>query len=385
MSVLGNTAISFDEEQAMLLEYAQSFCADIGIDSVREHLEHDDPYPAQTWERIVELGWTSIGLPESVGGAGMGIASAVPVLEAMGKSLLGTPLMSSLLAAQLLLRSGASNAETYLASIAAGEPATVAYLESEDWQAPLASTQNSEGSGLVGLKRFVMDGRAARWIIVVTTGSDHETAGDELVKTPALAVIDGSKLADAAYRDLTLIDLTRRAVDLTLAGVVPELVVSGDRVATALRDWHLLGALLVAAEATGAASRCLDSIIDYLTTRKQFDKLIGSYQALKHPSVEILNEMESARSFVYHAATQVGLAGNDSLDRDAEVACRMAKAQATEALKFAGDRAVQFHGGMGFTWDCDAQLFVRRAQWSQQQFGDAQHHREMLAPLLLDR
>jgi len=97
--------------------------------------------------------------------------------------------------------------------------------------------------------------------------------------------------------------------------------------------------------------------------------------------VDILVGIDSARSFVYHAAT---LLSAEPLDRDAEIACRMAKAQATETLKYAGDRAIQFHGGMGFTWDCDAQLYVRRAQWTQQAFGDAQHHRKLLAQLLLD-
>jgi alkylation response protein AidB-like acyl-CoA dehydrogenase len=148
-----------------------------------------------------------------------------------------------------------------------------------------------------------------------------------------------------------------------------------------LRDTQLLGALLVAAEATGTAAVCLDTIVDYLKTRKQFGKLIGSYQALKHPTVDILTATDSARSFIYHAAT---LVGDDSLDKDAEIACRMAKVQASQTLLYAGDRAVQFHGGMGFTYDCDAQLYIRRAQWSQQQFGDAQHHRKRLAMLLLD-
>ena len=97
--------------------------------------------------------------------------------------------------------------------------------------------------------------------------------------------------------------------------------------------------------------------------------------------MDILTDVDSARSFVYHAAS---LVGDGPLDRDAEIACRMAKAQATDALEFAGDRAVQFHGGMGFTWECDAQLYIRRAQWSRQQFGDAQHHRKRLASLLLD-
>ena len=121
--------------------------------------------------------------------------------------------------------------------------------------------------------------------------------------------------------------------------------------------------------------------MEYLKTRKQFGKLIGSYQALKHPAVDILTAVDSARSFIYHAAT---LVADEPLDKDAEIACRMAKAQATETLLYAGDRAVQFHGGMGFTYECDAQLYIRRAQWSQQQFGDAQHHRKRLAALLLD-
>jgi alkylation response protein AidB-like acyl-CoA dehydrogenase len=122
-------------------------------------------------------------------------------------------------------------------------------------------------------------------------------------------------------------------------------------------------------------------IVDYLKTRKQFGQLIGSYQGLKHPTVDVLNAMDSARSLVYHAATVVGA---EPLDSDAEEACRMAKAEASEALAFAGDRAVQFHGGMGFTYECDAQLFIRRGQWMRQQFGDAGHHRRRLAGLLLD-
>jgi alkylation response protein AidB-like acyl-CoA dehydrogenase len=123
-------------------------------------------------------------------------------------------------------------------------------------------------------------------------------------------------------------------------------------------------------------------VVEYLKTRKQFGKLIGSYQALKHPTVDILVGLDAARSLIYHAAT---VTGDAPLDADAEIACRMAKAQATDALTFAGDRAVQFHGGMGFTYECDAQLYIRRAQWAQQQFGDAYHHRKRLASLLLDQ
>ncbi len=135
---------------------------------------------------------------------------------------------------------------------------------------------------------------------------------------------------------------------LILAGVTAVFSCCGDTVVSALRDFHLLGALLVAAEAAGSAARCLNGIVDYLKTRKQFGKLIGSYQALKHPTVDIYCGMEDARSFVYHAATHVT---DDGLSLDAELACRMAKVQASDVMSYAGDRSVQFHGGMGFTWD----------------------------------
>jgi acyl-CoA dehydrogenase len=372
MSVIGNTALRFDEEQAMLLDYARSFCAGKGgIDAARAHLEETQEYSPELWEEICGLGWTGIGVPESAGGAGLGIGSAVPVFESMGRALMGTPLLSSLLAAQLLLRADAAAAATTLAEIAAGAPATVAELESEDWGSDDVAT-HIDGAGLLqGCKCLVMDAQQARWLVVLARRSD----------VPVLAVVDTQTLPAGSIAPRVLIDNTHRAADVSFDGVAPAYVIDLDGLSGALRDYRLLGAMLVAAECTGAAAACLDTTVDYLKTRKQFGKLIGSYQALKHPSVEILNAVDSARSFVYHAAT---LVGEDALDRDAEIACRMAKAQATEALKFAGDRAVQFHGGMGFTWECDAQLFIRRAQWAQQQYGDAQQHRQHLAALLLD-
>ncbi|MEM8941247.1 MAG: acyl-CoA dehydrogenase family protein [Pseudomonadota bacterium] len=372
MSVLGNTAINFDDEQAMLLEYATNFCDAIGVAEIRARLEEPQPYPADTWQQIVELGWPGIGIPEELGGSGIGISAAVPVIESMGKVLLGTPLMSSLLTAQLVLRADREAGESLVAAIAGGSIGTVAALESEDWATSVIAARLDANGQLSGAKRFVANGLAAQWIIAAVT-DEHGN--------PALAVIDASGVPATSYRELSLIDLTQRAVDMSLDGLTATQVLRGPGVEVALRDYRLLGALFVAADATGAAASCLRIVVDYLTTRKQFDKLIGSYQALKHPSVEILNQVESSRSFIYHAATLVDA---ETLDRQAEVACRMAKAKATDTLAFAGDRAVQFHGGMGFTWDCDAQLYIRHAQWAQQQFGDAQHHRQALAPLLLD-
>ena len=375
MSVIGNTTLSFSEEQAMLLDVAREFCKNKSpIAAVRAQLETDSGYDAALWDEMVALGWAGISLPESCGGSGMGVATVVPVVESMGRAMLGTPLVSTTLAAQLLLRAcGESSAEGVLAEIAAGAPATVALLENEDWgDSRISCTLDADGV-LKGSKRFVADATAARLFVVVV-----EQGG-----APALAIVKSEQLAAGAIAPNTLIDQTKRSASVDFSGVpvAQDMLVTGTAVVTALRDLHLLGALLSAAEATGSAASCLDTIVDYLKTRKQFGKLIGSYQALKHPTVDILTAVDSGRSFVYHAAT---LVTDAALDRDAEIACRMAKAHATETLLYAGDRAVQFHGGMGFTYECDAQLYIRRAQWSQQQYGDAQHHRKRLAALLLD-
>ncbi len=373
MSYIGNTDMSFGEEQAMLLDVANQFCREQSpVSTVRAQLDSDTGFDADLWQQMVELGWCGISLPEAYGGAGLGMSAVVPVLESMGRSLLATPLLSTTLAAQLLLRSADSSAcETFLPAIASGEVATVAWLENPDW-GDTEITSVIDDSGLLhGAKVHVADAAVARWLLVPARREGQVV----------LAVVETSELAPEAIVPHTLIDETRRAATVHFDAIKPLTLVATEALAQSMGDVPLLGALLVAAEATGTSAACLDTTVEYLKTRKQFGKLIGSYQALKHPCVDILNNLESSRSFVYHAAS---LITDGPLEHDAEVACRMAKAQATDTLLHASDRAVQFHGGMGFTYECDAQLYIRRAQWSRQQFGDALHHRKRLAALLLD-
>jgi len=371
-SVLGNVSLKFSDEQSMLMDVARGFLNDKApTDKIREFLESDQGYEPQLWEEIVNLGWTGIALPEMVGGAGLGISAVIPVAEAMGHALLGTPLIDTTLAGQLLLRAGGAEQEPLLQEIAEGRIATVAFLDGGDWGgANLALTMTTEGV-LSGSKTFVGCGHEASLILVV----------GQCDNAPAIAVVDAADLKAGAISVNTLIDLTKRTAQIDFTGVPAKAVLTGEHVVAAIRDYRLLGALLTAAEATGSAARCLAVIVDYLKTRKQFGKLIGSYQALKHPTVDIYCGVEDARSFCYHAAS---LLDADSLSHDAEIACRMAKVSAGQTMSYAGDRAVQFHGGIGFTWDCDSTLFIRRGQWSHQVFGDAIHHRKRLASLLLD-
>ena len=379
-----NIALSFSDEQAMLLDSAKSFCGDKSdINAVRSLLKSDSGHNPEVWREMVALGWTGIAIPEQYGGFAMGLGSTVPVIESMGRHLLGTAFITSTLAAQAILRGGSeAQREKWLPKVVEGTVGSMALLDNEDWGAKLCgvtATLNGSDStskiALSGKKLLVADATVADFFVVSINHNGN----------PALAIVDASQLAEGAITANTLIDETKRAatVDFTGVTISPDALLPHSE--QALKDVRLIGALLIAAEATGTSAATLDCIVSYLTSRIQFGRLIGSYQSLKHPTVEILLQMDSARSLIYHAATLFDKGLDEGpVEADTEIACRMAKAQATETLLFAGDRAVQFHGGMGFTYDCDAMLYIRRAQWAQHQYGDAQHHRLHLARLLLD-
>jgi alkylation response protein AidB-like acyl-CoA dehydrogenase len=373
-----STALEFTEDQSMILDGARAFCAERSpVTAVRALLDDAAGFNPAVWQEMVDLGWPALAIPEAFGGAGLGIGTTVPLAESMGRALLSTPFFSVTLAAQAVLRAGTdAQQERWLPGLAGGTVATLALLDGGDWGAPTTSctaTRDGDRLRLDGSKHFVADAGVAEAFLVwcIADGAD------------ALVWVPRAALGAEAVTANVVIDQTKRAgtVDFNGVAVPADHRLDPTKTSATLGDLHLLGAMLTAAEATGSTAACLDVIVDYLNTRTQFGQYIGSYQALKHPTVDILNAMDGARSLTYHAATVVG-AG--PLDVDAEIACRMAKAQASDALAFAGDRAVQFHGGMGFTFECDAQLYLRRAQWLAQLFGDPVHHRRRLAPLLLD-
>ena len=386
-----STALAFNDDQTLVLDSAQEFCrAKSPMAAVRALLDSDTGYNDAVWQEMVALGWPALAIPEAFGGAGLGIGTTVPLAEAMGRALLATPFFSVTLAAQALLRAGTlEQQERWLPELAAGRIATLALLDAGDWGAPstaCTATRDGDEIRLSGRKHFVADAGTADACLVWCTlhdegsGASGSTSGS--TSNDALVWVDLSALAADDITPHSVIDQTKRAASIDFDGlIVPaDQLLDQAKTTAALRDLRLIGAMLAAAEATGSTAACLDVVVDYLKTRKQFGQLIGAYQALKHPTVDILIGMNAARSLIYHAATVVA---DGPLDADAEIACRMAKAQACEALAFAGDRAVQFHGGMGFTYECDAQLFIRRAQWMGQWFGDPGHHRRRLAEQLL--
>ena len=222
---------------------------------------------------------------------------------------------------------------------------------------------------LSGTKIFATDAASAELAV----------ASVRLDGKPGLVLLDKADLAGDRLVRETVIDETRRAYRLTLDGLVIGAERQLDAAATAacLRHLDLAACLFLAAEMCGGTAGAIDAIVEYLTTRKQFGQLIGHYQALKHPTVDALIAYEAARSHLYYAA------GSFDGSLESEIAVRMAKAQSADALAFAASRAIQFHGGFGFTYDCNAQLYRRRGLWCEAQHGDAAYHRRKLADALL--
>jgi alkylation response protein AidB-like acyl-CoA dehydrogenase len=373
-----SSRIAFSDEQSMLLDSAVGFCRERSPSlTVRGLLATDTGFDPALWREIAQLGWTGIAIPERFGGSGLTIGHTAVIAEPMGRHLLATPFTSTQLCIQGLLAGGSEAQQAaWLPRLADGGIGSVALFEDDgDWDLtrPQARATRSDAHvTLQGAKTLVTDGAVADLLLVSVLLDD----------APALAMLPTAGLAAGTLQRETLIDETRRSHRLTLDGVTlpAEALITGRAALAALRAIHQAALLLASAEAAGGIAGVLDVVVDYLNTRTTFGRKIGSYQGLKHPAADMLVGLERARSHVAHAATL--LADGAHADADAGIALRMAKAEACDSLVFAGDRAVQFHGGFGFTYDCDAQLYLRRALWLQPWFGDAAHQRQQLADAL---
>jgi alkylation response protein AidB-like acyl-CoA dehydrogenase len=363
--------IGFSEGQGDLMEVASGFCRERSpIAQVRALIDSENGFDAAVWQEMAELGWMAIAVPEQFGGVGLSLAEEVPVVEQMGRNLLASPFVSTTLAAQALLAGGSESQKAeWLPKLASGGIATLAMSEAHgDWDLlHIDSTAIRDGDylKLSGTKHFVL------W----ADSADLALVSVRIDGRPAMAVLTKDNLQANALRRETIIDETKRTFALSLDGIS----ISADAVLDSAPLEALgEGALLLqSAEMCGGTQAVIDYTLGYLQTRKQFGKLIGEYQALKHPMVDAYVAYEKARSHLYGAAHCHGEQGRGA------IAAHMAKAAADKAYAVAADRAIQFHGAFGFTHDCDAGLHRRAAIFHASQHGDAAWHRAKLADLLL--
>ncbi len=363
--------MTYDDEHALLRDQARRWCAERSAMSMVRRLAEDergdDP---QVWKELAQLGWLGMVIPETHGGSGLGFTHLAVLLEESGRQVLPSPLLPVTLAA-LAIEHGGSEAQRarLLPRIAAGETmVTLAYVEPDGaWQAGETRATRVNGR-LAAEKHHVWAAATADTFLVpfreagATRVALVHAAADGVRVVPEIGVDRTRRSGRVIMRDVRVSD------DDVLA-------LSGEDIFA-----HLLprACMALAAEMAGGADALLTMTAAYATTRVQFGRPIGSFQAVKHPLVNVLIDVEHGRSLVYAAAAAL-----DDGAADAEMLARMAKAQLNDTYMFAASRGVQLHGGFGFTIDCDVHFYLKRAHASRPVFGDATHHRRWIAEHLI--
>jgi alkylation response protein AidB-like acyl-CoA dehydrogenase len=324
------------------------------------------------WKQCVELGWTGLAVPEEAGGVGVKMVGIAGLVEEVGKHGLASPLIATLTATFALREAGTDQAKNWLGRIADGTTASLAITDSKgSWEpssTDVVATASGDGWTLNGNAYFVQDAFKADVFVV------HARRDGAGVLCVVRSDARGLERSQDHIHDLTRDQATLRFEGVTVAA---EDIVCEDGEAVLRRAWPAI-LTTVAADLCGTGEWQLQTTVEYAKTRKQFDRPIGFFQAVKHPLSNGMIAIDRARSLVYHAACCI-----DSDNDDAERIARMAKSAASDAGKFMSDRSVQLHGGIGFTWECDVHLYFKRSMHNQMLYGDGIHQRRKLADMII--
>jgi alkylation response protein AidB-like acyl-CoA dehydrogenase len=318
--------------------------------------EKDDPYDTALWQALVQMGLTGLPVPEDLGGAGATWRETAVVMEELGRAVAPVPFLgSAVLGVAALLAAGDRE---LLPAVASGE--RIAALAVPLGTAPGSATGGTvtvDGGALTGEVAGVADGLAADVLLVPAPGG--------------LYAVDA---ADAGRTPVVSLDMTRRLCDVAFSAAPARLVAEGDG---AVRAALSTGAAMLASEQLGVAGRCLETTVEYLKTRYQFGRPVGSYQGLKHRLADLWTAIAEARAIARYAASCTA-AGDD----DAPVAVAVAQAHCSPIAVKAAEECVQMHGGIGFTWEHPAHLYLKRAKAASLSLGTADQHRTALAALV---
>jgi alkylation response protein AidB-like acyl-CoA dehydrogenase len=376
-------ALTLDSETTLVRDTALDFFAKRSpITALRRLRDVGDAlgFSLPLWRQMAELGWAGFLVPEQYGGSGFGCLGLGQVMEAAGRSLAATPLLSTALigASALTIAGNERQRAAHLPALAKGERLVALALEEGAHHAPLqiATRASRTGTGfrLSGEKRFVLDGHVADLLLVAarSAGAAGERNGISLFLVPADAKgLTRTRTLMVDSRNAAIIRLDNVEVD---AEAVLGSIDDGAAVLEPLLDRARAG---LAAEMLGSAAEAFERTVQYLKERKQFGVPIGSFQALKHRAAQLFCEIELTRSAVIAA-----LSALDAKANDASQLASLAKAKAGDALFLASNEGVQMHGGIGMTDEHEIGFFLKRARVAQATFGDSAFHRDRYAGLM---
>lgn len=367
----------FTEDISMLKDtFAKFLSEQKTIENLRPSLKGtEDPYhgdqrsafyDTQSWQQTVELGIHAVSIPEDQGGIGMGLVAATAIAEEIGRYALATPLTNMLLATFLLRAIDSPEGNALLEAMAGGTRVGIA-LYGEDASLEGDSTDvRVEDDKLQGQSWYVTDAQKSDILIVAAESAD----GVDLYRVDCQS-------ANVRVLDDRIVDLTRDQARIQFDGAEAQALTTGGRGLLSFQKSLPALLTLTAADIAGAAEWQLQTTAEYAKVRSQFDRPIGFFQAVKHPIVDMMITADETRSLVYQAA-----AAFDFEPEDAARCAHLAKSSASDTAEFCANRSTQLHGGIGFTWEADVQIYHKRQMHSQFLFGDGIWQRAKLAELL---
>jgi alkylation response protein AidB-like acyl-CoA dehydrogenase len=377
---LGEEAMAFvlTDEQQMLRDSAFAFAAEkLPVSQLRALRASGEAFDRRAWKEMADLGFAGVLIPEEYGGSGFGHVGLGQVLEAQGRTIAATPLLSTALigASAFLLAGNDWQKRDWLPKIASGDAVVALAIDEGPHHDPaqIALPAKKAGAGYVlsGEKRYVVDGAVADLLIVVarTSGQPGDAKGLALFLVPgsakgvirtALKTLDSHSAANIRFDNVAVEPSARLGED-----PFPLLDPILDRARIGL-----------AAEMLGASDAAFEMTSEYLKVRKQFGQLIGSFQALQHRAAIMFTELELTRSCIAAAL--------EALDRNANNIAELAslaKARAGETLHLVSNETVQMHGGIGMTDAHDSGLYMKRARVLEALYGSEAFHRDRYARL----
>ncbi len=364
--------------QKLLQESARTlFRRRCSMGRVRELMESDSAHDPELWREFVDQGWTGLVFPEEVDGLDLGMVELAALMEVMGEFCVPGPFLNHLSASVVLneLRNHDLAGARLREAIDGESRIVVALHETESrWGlngVRLALRREAGRITLEGSKSRVSGAVEADWILAAVR-DDEELA---VVLIPA-------NQEGVTVKATPAIDPTRPMGEIHFDGVLiteDHVLGRGEAALGAFTRWLQVGTVMTCADLVGGMQWVLDATVEYAKSREQFGRPIGSHQMIQEQCADMLLWVESSRSAAYYAAWAL-----DEGDPDTGRALSMAKAYCSDAGREVGNRGVQVHGGIGFTWEHDLHLYYKRAKASELLYGDATFHRELLAKLILD-
>jgi alkylation response protein AidB-like acyl-CoA dehydrogenase len=363
-----------DEQRGLVDATRSLLVSKSSISRARELIASGDGFDADLWRLGTELGWPALAIPEADGGLGQQAIDLALVAIELGRSLAATPFIPTVIAADALSRSVSEQKSKLLQSISEGTIiATWAFAEfGQPWSTSGITTRarrHGDGYLLSGSKASVQDADTAQLLLVDALLDD----------APARFLVPTTTEGVRIDRQHTL-DVTRSFCDITFDEVpldAAALSAAGDAALNSVTRTMMLNTVLACAESVGIGERLLAMTVDYVKERVQFGRPVGSFQAVKHKCADMRIWVQACAAATYYAAMAL-----DSDHHDADRAASVAKAYVSDAINRVAGHALQLHGGIGFTWEHDLHLYIRRARVNSLLSGDARTHRERLCASL---